>query len=351
MISFYPGPSRVYDEIPKYVRDAHDKGILSLNHRSEEFVKLYRKTVALLQEKLNIPETHTILFTSSATECWEVLAQSLITKESLHIYNGSFGEKWFSYTKKLVPAAKSFSFDKEKQIEPAKLPAKKYEVLCLTHNETSNGTTISNATVAAIRKKNPTSILAVDATSSMAGVTLDYKLADIWFASVQKCFGLPAGLGIMICSPRAVTRIRKINERNHYNSLPFMLDIAEQGQTSFTPNVLGIYLLMRVLKDRKPINEVHQKIKSRAAEWNDFFKASEKLKVYVRNNAVRSLTVVAITGQPAYLATVKKTAKEKGFLLGEGYGALKKDTFRIANFPAIKQKEIKALRLFLQKFT
>ena len=74
MISFYPGPSRVYDEIPRYVKEAHQRGILSLNHRSPEFEELSKKTIALLREKLNIPRTYTVLFASSATECWEMIA-------------------------------------------------------------------------------------------------------------------------------------------------------------------------------------------------------------------------------------------------------------------------------------
>ena len=106
MISFYPGPSRVYDEIPKYVKEALAQGILSMNHRSDEFISLSRKTVALLKTKLSIPKDYTIFFTSSATECWEIIAQSIIQKESTHIYNGAFGEKWYDYTKRLHPEAK-----------------------------------------------------------------------------------------------------------------------------------------------------------------------------------------------------------------------------------------------------
>jgi phosphoserine aminotransferase len=49
MISFYPGPSRVYDEIPKYVQDAARLGVMSINHRSEEFIAISKKTIALLQ--------------------------------------------------------------------------------------------------------------------------------------------------------------------------------------------------------------------------------------------------------------------------------------------------------------
>ena len=82
MISFYPGPSRVHDEIPGYVKDAHKLGILSINHRSPEFVKMSEKTIRLLKQKLNIPKTYTVFFTSSATECWEIIAQSLITEQA-----------------------------------------------------------------------------------------------------------------------------------------------------------------------------------------------------------------------------------------------------------------------------
>jgi phosphoserine aminotransferase len=91
MISFYPGPSRVYDEIPKYVKEAHRKGVLSINHRSEEFMNLYEETVILLKSKLTIPDSYKIFFTSSATECWEIIAQSFIITDSLHIFNGAFG--------------------------------------------------------------------------------------------------------------------------------------------------------------------------------------------------------------------------------------------------------------------
>ena len=350
MISFYPGPSYVHDQIPKYVKDAYRKGILSMNHRSEEFMTLCEKTVMLLKEKLDIPKSYTILFTSSATECWEVIAQSLITEKSLHIYNGAFGEKWFDYTHRLVSGAQAFPFDAESKLDIKKLPLKNQEVICLTQNETSNGTALNASMIASIKRKTPRALIAVDATSSMAGIELNFKSADIWFASVQKCFGLPAGLAIMVCSPQAIQYIKSINEEKHYNSLVFMNEMMEKWQTSYTPNVLGIYLLMRVLKKSKPIDLVHQKIKARAVAWQKFFRGAKNLKLHIRNQGVRSLTVITVTGKPDYILEIKKKAKAAGFILGDGYGALKTDTFRIANFPAIKSSEIKKLKSLLIEY-
>ena len=54
-ISFYPGPSQVDKSIPKYVKKAHKAGILSMNHRSPEFMKLSSETINLVKEKF----THT----------------------------------------------------------------------------------------------------------------------------------------------------------------------------------------------------------------------------------------------------------------------------------------------------
>jgi phosphoserine aminotransferase len=351
MISFYPGPSRVHDEIPAYVKDAFKTGIMSINHRSDEFVKMSEKTIKLLKEKLNIPKNFTVFFTSSATECWEIIAQSLVTDRSYHLYNGAFGQKWFDYTKRLHPLAVPMPFDINEKLDPGKIVLEQREgIICITQNETSNGTQVSNDIIKSIKKTNPSYLLAIDATSSMAGVQLDFKGADIWFASVQKCFGLPAGLGLLICSPQAIQKSEVLAEKNHYNSLTFMTEMMRKWQTSCTPNVLGIYLLMRVLEDSKPIEAVHEKVIGRYEKWQDFFSKTRDLKHLIAQADVQSFTVVPITTSEELVQKIKRQAKQKGILLGEGYGSWKATSFRIANFPAIKNKEIETLKRFLKIF-
>lgn len=351
MISFYPGPSRVHDEIPSYVKDAFKKGIMSINHRSDGFMEISQKTIALLHEKLNIPGDYVVFFTSSATECWEIIAQSAVEDRSYHIYNGAFGQKWFDYSKRLHPESAAHSFSFNEKLEPKELGnAHGYSVICLTQNETSNGTQVSNSIIRALKKKHENSLIAVDATSSMAGIKLDFNAADIWFASVQKCFGLPAGLGLMVCSPRAIQRTNTIAERAHYNSITFMSEMMAKWQTPFTPNVLGIYLLMRVLENSEHITAVHDKIVERFELWSEFLKERKSIHHLVETKTVRSYTVVPVTASGEVIQSIKATAKRKGFLLGEGYGEWKANTFRIANFPALKKKEIKELAHLLEKF-
>lgn len=349
MISFYPGPSRVYDEIPGYVKDAHKLGILSINHRSPEFVKMSEKTIRLIKKKLAIPKSYSVFFTSSATECWEIIAQSFVTGTSYHLFNGSFGEKWFDYTRRIRPGATSVPFDLNEKLDPEKLLfSPQYGVICITQNETSNGTQVSNTIIKTIRKNNPACLVAVDATSSMGGIVLDFKAADIWFASVQKCFGLPAGLGLMICSPGALDKAGEIGEKGHYNSMTFMMEMMAKWQTPCTPNVLGIYLLMRVMEKVQPIKFIDRETRTRYQQWISFFEKSSSLSHLVQNKSVHSFTVLPIMATEAQVEKVKGLARKKGFLLGEGYGDRKKTTFRIANFPALNQKEIKALMNFFR---
>lgn len=349
-VSFYPGPSKVYEQVPSFVNAAHKQGILSVNHRSEPFMKMVKQCQKLLRKKLEIPQDYSIFFTSSATESWEIIAQSLTREQSFHIYNGSFGEKWFHYTKKLKPKSTALTFDPGAPLNIQKLRVPiKAEVVCLTQNETSNGTQVTNKILSDIRKKYPRKVLAVDVTSSMAGVFLDFNQADLWFASVQKCFGLPAGLGLLVCSPRALAEAKKIGENDHYNSLLFMQENMEKYQTSYTPNVLSIYLLMKVMKTVPGIRKVDEKTQHRHHQWMDFLNDLHGLRPLIRRKTVQSHTVIALAGKADMIAKIKKQLHKAGFIVGNGYGNLKETTLRIANFPAIKDKEIKGLQKGLQK--
>jgi phosphoserine aminotransferase len=350
MISFYPGPSKLYPEVPSYLQQACLEGFLSINHRSSEFVELSKNTVSLLKEKLNIPADYTVFYTSSATECWEIIAQSLTRKQSLHIYNGAFGEKWYEYSKKINLNSAGIDFNVEKFPEVKIKIFKETEVLCLTQNETSNGTQLNDATINGFKERFPELLIAIDATSSMAGINLNFTSADIWFASVQKCFGLPAGMALLICSPKAMKRAYQINDRRRYNSILFMHDKMKDWQTSYTPNVLNIYLLNKILNQISSINETHKLITDRSAKWYEFFSGANKLKALVTNPEVRSNTVISVKGDESSMDAIKEAVKKEGFILGNGYGKWAKITFRIANFPAHEEKDIAALKALLANY-
>jgi phosphoserine aminotransferase len=351
MISFSAGPSKVHDNIPRYLQDACDEGILSINHRSKEFMSLCRFTFDLLKRKLDIPGDYSIFFTSSATEGWEIIAQSLTKTYSSHLYNGAFGQKWFQYAQKLNPQTKGIAFDINQLPHPEQIEiTDESDIICLTQNETSNGSQIPDPIIFQFREHFPDKLLAIDATSSMGGIYLGFQHADIWFASVQKCFGLPAGLGLLICSPAALEQARKIGDRKHYNSLLFMADNAAKFQTHYTPNVLGIYLLMRSLKDSSKIEKTDLKTKMKSSLMQEMLFGKLKQMPLVENAECRSDTVLAIKVDKKQWTKLAEIAKKEGFILGGGYGEWKEQSFRIANFPQHSKEEHKRLGKFLQVF-
>ena len=346
LTTFYPGPSQLYPQVEGYLQDACRSGILSMNHRSAAFMQMLAGTIAAMREKLDIPADYEIYFTSSATECWEIISQSLVEKSSLHAYNGAFGQKWFEYAGRLhATAGHPFGINENLNPELLENPDK-HEVLCLTHNETSNGTTIPANILREIRQSF-SGLIAIDATSSMAGAEVPWTAGDVWLASVQKCFGLPPGLGVMVVSPRAIRKAEEIGERNHYNSLLFIRDNFNKNQTPYTPNILGIYLLGRVMGQVPEINKIHAQISQRAAMFYDFLD-QQSLKVLVQNPAVRSDTVIAVEGDEEFVKSTKEKALSKGLLLGNGYGKWKTTSLRIANFPAIPDADFARLQAFLK---
>lgn len=327
-----------------YVQDAMSEGILSQNHRSTAFMEMLKESISVFKQKQNIPNDYEVYFTSSATECWEIVGQSLVINHSHHVFNGAFGEKWFEYASRLGKTTSSSKFDFQEILDEN--ISSTADVWCFTQNETSNATQLENSFFAKLQTK---ALIAVDVTSSLGGIELDWKSGDIWLASVQKCLGLPAGMGIMICSPKAIKQAEVICDYNHYNSLLFIRDNFLKLQTHYTPNILGIYLLMRVMQLVPDIQPINSHTKERAKDFYEFIDKETNLDLLISNKEVRSETVIAIKGTADEISFIKRKAKENNIFLGNGYGIWKETTFRIANFPAIEDWEFDKLKNLLRQ--
>ena len=342
-LSFCPGPSKIDPLIPKIAQDAFDLGIVEWNHRSHEFQNMLAACKQTIKEKLEIPYEYEIVLVSSATECWEIIAQSIIHTSSLHFYNGSFGERWLKYAQKLKPNSKGIPFGLHDEI-PLDEACQNQELIAITQNETSNGTTVENNKIAELRMAAPRALIAIDATSSMGGIKLDFKNADIWYASVQKCFGLPPGLAVMILSPEAVKKAKGTANHEHYNSLSFILDNFRKNQTHHTPNILGIYLLWKVMYHREDISTIDKQTRERFDDLISFFQQGDNFKLLCANASCQSKTIIAFE---AHAESIKKAALATNIRLGSGYGKWKLNTLRIANFPAHTNKDFQLLKEFV----
>ncbi len=348
MITFYPGPSKLYPQVEAYLRDAFHSGLLSMNHRSQPFMSLLSEAITLLKNRLGIPDPYEVVFTSSATECWEIIAQSLTPADSYHLHNGAFGQKWQEYAHRIHGRSVGRAYEPDEQPPPVPEGHGDQDLLCLTHTETSNGTVIAGQSLELLRESF-TGLIAVDATSSMGGAALPWKAADVWYASVQKCFGLPSGLAVMVLSPAAVERAESIGERAHYNSLAFILENFRKFQTPYTPNILGIYLLRRLMESLDSTDAIGRELEKRSTGLYDFLEHNG-FQPAIRNPLCRSGTVLAVRESREAVTALKAFAGKRDMVLGNGYGAWKETSFRLANFPAIEDAEFEELKKCLLDF-
>lgn len=96
---FTVGPTELADGVLEYYKEAVERNLFSVSHRSIEFEEIYSYTVNSLRILLEIPDDFYIFFLSSATECMERSIQNLVAEKSFHFINGYFAQRYFSIAK------------------------------------------------------------------------------------------------------------------------------------------------------------------------------------------------------------------------------------------------------------
>jgi phosphoserine aminotransferase len=336
-----PGPSELFHTVPEHIKTALKENICAISHRSKTFQQIVAHTLTQLRELFQLPEGYHIAFTASATEVWERAIQNMSEETTLHLVNGSFSKKFYDFSKQLQRKAEKWEVPLGQGFDLHQMPHfQSPELLCITHNETSTGVSMPLDDIYALRKKFPDALLIVDAVSSAPYPSIDFKQIDSLFFSVQKCFGLPAGLGVWIfnerCLAKADALLSKGKSIGTYHTLPSLISAIRKNETPETPNMLGIYLLGKVAEDmnRRSIKVLRQETDSKAAiAYYNLQKNSDKFSLFVENPIHRSATVIVANVLNRSAADFISFCKEHHIVVGSGYGNLKDSQIRIANFP------------------
>lgn len=346
-INFTPGPSQLYVTTESHVKTAFKTGIPSISHRSKEFESIYAETVNNLKELLGIPNGFQIVFTGSATEIWERSIQSLVEDQSLHFINGAFSKKYSEIAQQLGKHPVNIEVKEGLAFNNVPIPSCDPELIGLTHNETSTGVSLPLDFINSFKAKYPKAIIAVDAVSSLPHPKFDFTKIDMLMFSVQKAFGLPAGLGVWIVNEACIDRAENLSRKTSvgsYHSLPSLVSMATKNQTPETPNVLGIYLLAKVTGDflMRGITSIRQETNYKAALLYQTLEKLPYAKPFVKENDIRSQTViVAETGE--YTTKVVKALEPFALYPGDGYGKSKATQLRFANFPTHSKEQYELL--------
>jgi phosphoserine aminotransferase len=350
-VYFTPGPAELYPTVSKHIQTAMDEQIGSISHRSQKFRDIYKFANEQLRQLMDIPASHGIFFLGSASEIWERILMNCVEHESFHLVNGSFSQKFYEYALGLhkyahyikKPFGDGFDYaDIEEVPEYA-------ELICVTHNETSSGVQMREADIHKLKRSNSKKLIAVDMVSSAPYPQLDFGVVDTAFFSVQKSFGLPAGLGVWIANERCLEKAERLQKYDDFtigshHNLPILWNNYLKYETPATPNVMMIYLLGKIAEDFNKIgvDVIRKQTNEKAKMLYSFLENDEKYSPFVKEERHRSRTVIVADCQKPS-AQIIAEVKKNNMIVGAGYGSKKDSQIRIANFAAISVEQTERL--------
>lgn len=341
---FTVGPVACYPEVLEEMKRQ------MFSHRSEEYKKLHRETVELLQ-KLMETESQVFLFSSTGTGFMEASVRNCVDEKMLCCVNGSFGKRFVEVAISNGKTVETIEPPLGNPITPDLLDDKlsKYpdvEAVAITHNETSIGLINPLKRLAEVVKKHG-KLLFVDAVSSMGGVEIkvDKWGLDVCFTGSQKCFGVPPGLGVGSVSEKALKKSEVAKNKGWY----FDFKLWEKYQktagtpvTSVIPQIAGLNKILKLIDNwggKEKYFDLYTERNRRIRE------EIQKLGLTLfPNKGYESPTVTCINA-PSNVSGVEiyKKMREKGFELAKGYGIVKNTTFRIGNMGYIEFEEIESM--------
>ena len=241
---FIPGPTNV----PEPVRQAMN--IPMEDMRAPDFGDFVTGILTDLKKAYRMENGRVFVFPSSGTGAWESAIQNTLNAGDKVLMSrfGQFSLLWVDMAERLgldvdlceVEWGKGVPVDDYK----AKLAADtKHEIRAVfcTQNETATGVTSDIAAVrAALDEVGHPAMLFVDGVSSIASIEfeMDKWGVDLAVSGSQKGFMLPAGLGILGVSDKALEANKAVNNSGMsrcYFSFEDMIKLNDTGYFPYTP--------------------------------------------------------------------------------------------------------------------
>ena len=341
---FIPGPVEVKEVVLKEMSRP------LLGHRSKEVSHLQREISNKLQ-RLMYTNNDILLSTSSGSGLMEGAIRSCTKKCAAVFSCGAFGERWHEMALANQVRAELFEVEYGEAIrgEMVKkiLDTGRYDLVTITHNETSTGVINPLSEIAEVLRAYPEIVLCVDAVSSLGGVKIpvDELGIDICITSSQKCLGLPPGFSFCSFSQKAAEAARGVKYRGVYFDLLGLYEykIKKDFQYPFTPSLSHMFALdsqLDFIRTEGLENRFdrHKTMAERVQGW-----AKDNFALFP-GEQFASPTVTCIKNTHNLdIDEFNKKLGEAGFVISNGYGKLKDKTFRIAHMGDTSLEDIEEL--------
>jgi len=250
---FVPGPTNVPDRVQRAMVVAME------DHRSSRFPELSMSVLNDLKKVFKTGSGQVFIFPSSGTGAWEAALTNTLSPgdKILASVFGQFSYLWVDMAQRLgyevevldVAWGQGVPLDRYEQILRFDTQHRIKGVLAC-HNETATGVTSDIAGVRrALDAARHPALLFVDTVSSLASIDfrMDEWQVDLAVSGSQKGLMLPAGLGILGVSQKALQAMPAAKSRRCYFDLADMIKANATGYFPYTPALPMLYGLRESL--------------------------------------------------------------------------------------------------------
>jgi len=346
-----PGPTEVHPE----VLEAQARPVVA--HRGPAARELLARVQPALGRLFGTSRP-VYVSTSSATGLMEAAVTNLSRKRILCLVCGAFSGRFHEIAALTGRPADRLEVEWGAPSTPERLAEAladdpdRYDLVTAVHSETSTGVLNPVAGLAEVARDFEGVLLAVDGVSSVAAMPIEFDAwgVDFLLTGSQKALALPPGLALAAASERALHRAASVEPRSFYFDLVDFERRAREHQTPNTPALTLLYALERqleriVAEGMEARFERHAAMAGRTHAWTRALAARTGLPFgIVAPAGYRSPTVTAL-GLPERLPgpDVVRRLRERGWVIGSGYGKLKDSTVRIGHMGDHTPGQLEAL--------
>ncbi|MEO1284874.1 MAG: aminotransferase class V-fold PLP-dependent enzyme [Pseudomonadota bacterium] len=241
-----PGPSAVPDRILSAI------GRQTIDHRGPDFAAVGLKALQGMKSIFKTDQ-HVFIFPSSGTGAWEAALVNATSPgdKVLMFETGHFATLWSKMACKIGLEPEFLQGDWRGGAEPDRIEArlredKTHEIkaVCVVHNETSTG---SVSPISEVRKgidaAGHPALLMVDTISGLASIDFRFDEwgVDVCVSGSQKGLMLPAGLGILGVSEKALEHAKSTTMARSYWDWHDMVGPNQTGYFPYTPGTNLLY--------------------------------------------------------------------------------------------------------------
>jgi alanine-glyoxylate transaminase/serine-glyoxylate transaminase/serine-pyruvate transaminase len=337
---FVPGPTNVPDRVLRAMHRAQE------DHRSSGFPDLTHGLLRDLKPVFGTERGRPFIFASTGTGMWEAAITNMLAPGDrvLAARFGQFSHLFIDTAERLGLRVDVIDLEWGEALDPSRIgealeadTTHAIKAVLVVHNETATGVTNDLAGIReAIDDAKHPALLMVDGVSSIG--SLDFRFdewgVDVAICGSQKGFMMPAGLGMLCVSPKAMALVEQGRFPRAYFDLRPQVLHNDQGYFPYTPALAHLFGLREALdmigeQGMPAIAARHARlgegVRRAVAAWG--------LRFCARDPERRSNTVTAILVPDGKDArhVIDHAYTRWDMALGSGLGRLNGKAFRIGH--------------------